>query len=62
MGNIEKILTEIERRFSSPWGYYNSQIQEGILKTGNFVKRGDGIMIDPKAWQRFKEKWLAKDN
>jgi len=57
---IPKLLKEMERRFSSPWGFYDSDIVEGVLKTGPFVKRGDGIMIDPERWQRFKQKWLAK--
>jgi len=53
----EKLLAEIERRFSVDWGF-----SFGFKKghSGHFIAQGKGIVIPPGKWQAFREKWLRR--
>jgi len=58
MNEIEKLLAEIEKKFSVPWGFSSFGHQPG----SHFVQTGKGIMINPEKWQKFKEQWLKRSN
>jgi len=56
MGDIEKLLAEIEKKFGVPWGYSMS----GHHRASHFITTGQGIVIPPGKWQEFKTKKLGK--
>lgn len=56
---IEKLLAEIEKKFSVDWGF-----SLGFKKghPGHFIAQGKGIVIPPGEWQGFKEKRLKRSS
>lgn len=58
MSEIEKLLAEIEKKFSVPWGFSSS----GRRPDSHFVQTGKGITISPEEWRGFKEKWFKRSN
>jgi hypothetical protein len=56
MSEIEKLLAEIEKKFSVDWGYNIS----GHHRSSHFITTGKGIVIPPGKWQAFRAKKLGK--
>ena len=57
MNEIMKLLAEIEKKFSVPWGYNLAGTMPG---GGHFVGTGKGISANPEEWLAFRQKWERK--
>jgi len=54
MGEAEKLLAEIEKKYSVDWGFSSSGLQPG----SHFVPTSKGIVINPEQLQQLKKKWI----